>query len=843
MTHSTRLARLHAVTIFACCSLLASATISPGLAQEQPKTSVQDPDKRKVKFDFLGDALPPHALLRFGTNRFNPSSITSLALAPDNKSVVTSAGGRIIGWGALTGKELWNRQVRSPRSPQRSSASYGTQTMVTSPSGSLVACGHFGKIVFLDFHAGKTTRTINSSVKENFKSIDVSPDGKWFAGGNENQLVVFDESGNTKFSIENDVPNRKEQLFNSEDLLMFGGEYSHARFTPDGRQLVLVHSQNPRALNVVDFESGKIVRKILTQGNVVRFDFSKDGSQVVTTERDIAARLYNLDSGNQVWEQVFSKRGQKERYTTDVRFSPDGKSIAVGTAIGNENQSIRILNPKNGEVTGELARHWNPWCVRFTSDSKQLYSSGWDRVVRRWDLAKQKQIIVEGLERAGGFSTVSPDGKMIAYSSENGKLFVVDIKTGKRLCKLSPKENWIYQIAFSHDSKVLAAGLTSSDSIHLRTWKIDEFADGDGELDESAKHWTWPNDRDVHSRIQALSFSGDDKLLAVCMFRQSACKIFSLDPDNPTEPIDLEHRSVHGLCLSWDHRRMVTAGWDKEIRLWDTKTGEQIKSVTNDTPGGDPRMYGVLYSPDGRSIATMEMSGRVKIWTPNLEEPLEIKTVDSHFGSFEYSRNGLWISVGGYDGDVAVYDTQTGHCVWRLGKHTGSIYNVSFGALDKTLLSSGSDGVCYLWDLNANAADTGDLQVTKDAANGFAQQLITGEAKEAFKAHQAFAAMKISNQAELGIPAIDAATTSVFESWKDADEEQNAKLNIGVRRTAMLLAEMKSPAADSLLDKLQKSSPNLAAKKEIFIARRHRKRFLKRLGLELQTQSMRDSSQ
>ena len=829
MTHSTRLTRLGAVVFFICCSSLA-AEISPVLAQDASKMSVQDPDKRKVKFDFLGDALPPHALLRFGTNRFNPSKINLLSVSADNKFVVTSARGSLIGWDALTGKQLWSRNT--VRNTRISSASYGTQTMVTSPSGSLVACDPAGKIVFLDFHDGKTTRTISSSIKKEFKSIDVSPDGKWFAGGNENQLVVFDESGNTKFSIKNDVPNRIEQLFNSEDRLMFGGEYSHARFTPDGKQLVLVHSEDPKVLHVVNFETGKIDREIPTKGNVVRFDFSKDGSQVVTTERDIAARLYDLESGKQVWEQVFAKPGQDERYTTDVRFSPDGNSIVVGTAIG-EDQRIRILNPKNGEVTGALAGHtWKPWCVRFTSDSKQLYSSGWDSVVRRWDLAKQKQIRIEGLERAGGVSTVSPNGKMMAYSSDNGNLFVLDIKTGKQICKLSPKEKSFHQIAFSHDSKILAAGLTSSDSIHLRTWKIDEFADGDGELDESAKHWTWPNDRDVHSRIQALSFSGDDKLLAVCMFRQSACKIFSLDPDNPTEPIDLEHRSVHGLCLSWDHRRMVTAGWDKEIRLWDTKTGEQIKSVTNDTPGGDPRMYGALYSPDGRSIATMEMSGRVKIWTPNLEEPLEIKTVDSHSGSFEYSRNGLWISVGGYDGDVAVYDTQTGHCVWRLGKHTGRIYNVSFGALDKTLLSSGSDGVCYLWDLNANAADTGDLKVTKDAANEFAQQLIAGEPKEAFKAHQAFAAMSIPNQAELGIPAIDAATTSVFESWKDADEKQEAKLNIGVRRTAMLLAEMKSQAADSLLEKLQESSPNLAAKKDMFIARRHRKRFLKRLGLE-----------
>ena len=732
----------------------------------------------------------------------------------------------------MTGKELWHRAVA--RKEGIGSAAYGVQMMVTSPSGNLVVCGGAGEIVILDFLDGKTTQTINSVVKEEFKSIDVSPDGKWFAAGNASQLLVFDESGNTKFSIKNDVLKREKPL-DDNDRLTFGGDYSHARFTPDGKQLVLVHSQNQKALNIVNFETGKIVREIPTKGNVVRFDFSKDGTQVVTTERDFAARLYDLESGKQVWEKIFSVKGRDERYTTDVRFSPDGNSIAVGTAIG-EDQRIRMLDPKSGEDTGELEGHtWKPWCIRFTSDSKQLYSSGWDSVVRRWDLTKMQQLRIEGVERAGSVSAVSPNGKMMAYNSDNGKLFVLDIKTGKQICKLSPEEDSVQQIAFSHDSKVLAAGLTSSNTVHLRTWIIEDVTEGDDGKD-SDEHWSWPKGQDVHSGITALSFSGDDKLLAVCMFRQNACRLFSLDSENPREPIELSHSRVYGLCLSPDGQEMVTAGWDKKVRLWDTETGEQIKEVTNDTPRGfgDPRMYGALYSPDGKSIATMEMQGRVKIWTTDLEEPLEIKTVASHFGSFGYSRNGLWISVGGYDGDVAVYDTQTGDCIWKLGKHTKGIYNVSFGALDKTLLSSGSDGVCYLWDLNANAADTNDLQVTKDLAKNFAQALITGEAKEAFKAHQAFAAMSISDQTEVGIPAIDAATISVFETWKDVDEKQEAKLNIAVRRTAMLLAEMKSSAADSLLQKLQKSSPTLQSKKNVFIARRHRKRFLKRLGLEYQ---------
>jgi len=81
---------------------------------------------------------------------------------------------------------------------------------------------------------------------------------------------------------------------------------------------------------------------------------------------------------------------------------------------------LERIDPKNGEDTGELEGHTaKPWCVRFTSDGKQLFSAGWDSVVRRWDLAKMEQIRIEGVERAGSVSAVSPDGKMMAHSSDN----------------------------------------------------------------------------------------------------------------------------------------------------------------------------------------------------------------------------------------------------------------------------------------------------------------------------------------------------------------------------------------------------------------------------------------
>ena len=172
--------------------------------------------------------------------------------------------------------------------------------------------------------------------------------------------------------------------------------------------MILVNNEDPKSLKVLDAKTGTIEKEVETKGNVVRFDFSIDSKHVVTTERDIAARMYAIETGNQVWEHVFSVPGQDERYTSDIRVSPLGDLIAVGTAIG-EDHRIQLLDPKTGEPVGALKGHtWKPWCVRFTADGKRLFSSGWDSVIRRWDIEKRQQIRIENAERAGAVCSMSP---------------------------------------------------------------------------------------------------------------------------------------------------------------------------------------------------------------------------------------------------------------------------------------------------------------------------------------------------------------------------------------------------------------------------------------------------
>ena len=357
----------------------------------------------EIKTDFLGDPLPPHALIRLGTNRFNPSdSHGGVALSADDQIAITLGNvlvaldgkntspfaRRMMAWDANSGKLLWQQTTSIHQASRTGAAAYGSRQLCRMPkSGQLVTLGQPGAIEFWDFMTGDKT-SLQTATKEPFKSIDVSPDDSLIAAGGPNLLLVCDLSGKEKFRIENH-PKVPLRLDIQRDRLSFGGDFSYARFAPNGKLLALVNSEFPKTLQILKTTSGGVRRKIKTRNRIVRLDFTNDGQYVVTTERDVAARMYNSDTGKLVWEKVFfpsSAPGMDERYTTDVQVSPNGDLVAVGTAIG-EDQRIQLLDPKTGESVGALTGHtWKPWCLQFTADGRQMFSTGWDGVIRRWDI-------------------------------------------------------------------------------------------------------------------------------------------------------------------------------------------------------------------------------------------------------------------------------------------------------------------------------------------------------------------------------------------------------------------------------------------------------------------------
>ena len=64
------------------------------------------------------------------------------------------------------------------------------------------------------------------------------------------------------------------------------------------------------------------------------------------------------------------------------------------------------------------------------------------------------------------------------------------------------------------------------------------------------------------------------------------------------------------MAFSPEGRRLATASQDKTARIWDTRSGEQLYTLTHDKLG----VRAVAFSPDGRWLAAGTFRDGVVVW-------------------------------------------------------------------------------------------------------------------------------------------------------------------------------------------------------------------------------------
>jgi WD40 repeat protein len=852
-----RIAQLIAFGLLFCCGL----NPNPLLARQDDSPKTDEP-----RLDRLGDPLPQDALLRLGTKRFihlggGPSMIT---LSNDEKILFSMDENWLIAWETETGKQRWKSRQSFGGNIRIGAAGYGVRPMTIVPSsGKLVSSSARGELVFFDPETGKS-EFIKSPTSQRWKSIDISPDSKRFAIGGSAGCWVCDSKGALIYKIANKPEKPLDGDFDSDDRLDFGGDYSYARFSPDGKFLALINSEKRETIQLFNAESGDSIREIPTGNKVVRFDFSPDSTQIVASERDSAARLYDTVTGETVWEFVIPPINNAESYTSDIDFRPDGKQIAVGAPIGSDYR-IRLLNPKDGSETGSLKGcGWKPWPMQYTNDSKFLYGSGWSANIHKWDAeTTEKQPLPGGAVRASSYCAMSGDDKHLAFTDSKG-IHLVDIETGDIVKTFkAPAAERYGQLTFNHTGTQLALGYSTETDINIVVWDV--------ETQEKVHFWNWNKGRDPHSSVEALAFSKDGNRIAAAVFRQSAAYVFDLGSDKQITKV--KHRSVYGMDIDNDGSTLLTTGWDKAIRVWDCETGEETQSLVVNLPAEngrnpDTRAYGLKLSHDESFIATCDMTRKIRLFDRDLEP---ISVIDDpgwfSYGTIDISKNDLWFGVGTGDG-ARVFDIASGDQVFEADEHDDSIYTVEFGARDQSLISGGTDGVNYLWHIQSVKAKNQVPEAELFAA------LVGSDGEKAFAAfHQ------LLRSPESALPILRENLTPLAKKESDSEKiakwkvalgsdkkemkaraeqllfqfgpaaydelmqslepenltEEKAKsiksisqgLHFRYRRATILLAELDSPKVDELLNDLLKTSETKKWKLLVFEAKKHRRDYFR----------------
>jgi WD40 repeat protein len=112
-------------------------------------------------------------------------------------------------------------------------------------------------------------------------------------------------------------------------------------------------------------------------------------------------------------------------------------------------------------------------------------------------------------------------------------------------------------------------------------------------------------------------------------------------------------------------------------------------------------LYSVAYSPDGQRLVTGSIDGQLTLWDG--ETGQEVRTVRGPLGgeiwAVAFSPDGRWVASAGGDCTVRVWDATTLELIHTFHGHRGLIRCLAISRDGKFLVTSSTDKTVKVWDL------------------------------------------------------------------------------------------------------------------------------------------------
>jgi WD40 repeat protein len=339
--------------------------------------------------------------------------------------------------------------------------------------------------------------------------------------------------------------------------------------------------------------------------------------------------------------------------------------------------------------------------VAISGNGKLALTRGQDdNVALLWDLAAGRE-----LRRLVGHTkqilslALSQSGRGALTGSEDGTARLWDTASGaevKRLqVKVKPEAVPVSLVAISSD---FARALTD-DGKTARLWDVLTGK----EVNHFDQHTWW---------VSALAFSADGRYVLSGSMDGTAY-IWATDKSEPVRLLDdgKAHRTIDygmrgvvsqpiGILFGWlssDGQRALTVRDDESARLWDTRTGTELRRFKGDAERHLTVRFAAVSADGKRAVALGD--NLALLWDFERDKQTQFVGHADWVNSAAFSANGGLVLTGSNDGTARLWDASSGAALMHLKRRVFGVSAVAMSRDGRRFLSGGANGSTHVWDL------------------------------------------------------------------------------------------------------------------------------------------------
>ncbi|MFC0314685.1 hypothetical protein ACFQNE_01045 [Gordonia phosphorivorans] len=474
------------------------------------------------------------------------------------------------------------------------------------------------------------------------------------------------------------------------------GRVVYAAWAPDGRRLVTAGMDG--SVRVWDTVTGAQLADLAGHtGDVRTVAWSPNGALIASGGADRTARLWD--------GATYAPRGTMAGHRDTVHaldFAGDSSMLATGS----DDSTVRLWRVTDAAAPVALGSpvtaHTGPvWSVRFSPDGRRLVSASVDGSARLWSVAQPEVPVQLGptLDGAGNSvysATFTADGRRVVTSGADGTIRIWTLPT---------------TVLAGHVGRVIApaiAGdrmLTGGSDGALLLWSV---------RDPAAPALLSATTATGRAKIDQVALAPDSRLAAAAT-QARAVQIWPVNPEGrfgaPTtltvDTLDQQRVSFAPVTVGADGERLLLTGdRDDSFALW------RVAPDGSATRAGGRLVHGsagtwataAAWSPDGRRLVTAGVDGDLNLWDvadPDHPRKLGESHAEPAGGINALAWSGDTVASGGGAGMLRLWRVGADGLSLLASRHQargGTIRTVDFADGGQRLVTAGDGQTLVVWD-------------------------------------------------------------------------------------------------------------------------------------------------